>query len=326
MKITAWLKRISTVSMVAAAWLAAPAHGAQWPTDTITLVVPFAPGGNTDIVGRQLADGLSRKLGVSVVVDNRSGATGMVGTNYVMGQPADGRTFLLSTISITISPHLFKSVPIDIAQRLTPIAQVSSVPKVLVVHPSLPVASMSELIAYAGKQDVPLTYGSSGVGSAHHLSGELFQLQENIKLTHVPYRGGGPALSDLAGNQIHMVFDDVPPSTPLLRAGKLKALAVMSTQRSPLLPDVPTVGEQGYKNFVVEPWYGLFGPKGLPAEIVTAMDAAVRDVVTGDAFQEAVLKMGGYPRYQNTADFTRFIADEHARWGQVVQQAKLEKE
>lgn len=312
-------------SVLALAWTPA-LHAAKWPTGPIRLVVPFAPGGNTDIVGRLLADGLTKSLGVPVVVENRAGATGIIGTNYVVGEPADGYTFLLSTISITISPHIFTSMPTDIASRLAPVSLVTAVPKVLVVNPALPVNSLAELVAYAKKQDKPLTYGSSGIGSAHHLSGELFKFQQNIALTHVPYKGGAPATNDLIGNQIDMVFDDVPPAYPYVQAGRLKALAVSSDTRSPLLPKVPTIEEAGFKGSIVEPWYGVLAPGKTPRDVVLAMDSAIRDVVQGEQFHDKVVQMGGIPLYKDTAEFTRFIADENRKWGEVITHAGIPKQ
>ena len=315
----------ASCAMVALSWGSA-LHAANWPTGPIRIVVPFAAGGNTDIVGRLLADGLTKSLGVPIVVENRAGATGIIGTNYVAGESADGNTFLLSTISITISPHIFSSMPADITSRLAPVSLVTAVPKVLVVNPSMPVNSVAELVAYAKKQDKPLTYGSSGIGSAHHLSGELFKWQQNVALTHVPYKGGAPATNDLLGNQIDMVFDDVPPAYPFVQAGRLKALAVSSTTRSPLLPDVPTIEEAGFKDSIVEPWYGIFAPGKTPVAIVAAMDSAVRNVVEGREFHDKVVQMGGIPLYKDTAEFTQFIADENKKWGEVVKHANIPKQ
>lgn len=301
-------------------------HAAKWPTGPVRLVVPFPPGGNTDIVGRLLADGLTKQLGVPIVVENRAGATGIIGTNYVVGEPPDGYTFLLSTISITISPHIFSSMPADITSKLAPVSLVTAVPKVLVVNPSLPVGSVAELVAYAKKQPDPLTYGSSGIGSAHHLSGELFKSQQNIPLMHVPYKGGAPATNDLLGNQIDMVFDDVPPAHPYVQAGRLKALAVSSDTRSPLLPDVPTIEEAGFKGSMVEPWYGVFAPGKTPDSVINSMSKAIGDVVRSEAFQDKIVQMGGIPMYKDTAEFTRFIADEDRKWGDVVKQAGIPKQ
>src|SRR5690625_168340 len=191
---------------------ASAASTVDWPSKAIRIVVPFPPGGNTDIVGRVLAEQLGQKLSVPVLVENRPGATGFIGTNYVIGQPSDGYTFLLSTISITISPHIYTSIPDDILSLLTPVSMVTTVPKVLVVRPGLPVSTVSELVEYAKEKNEPLTYGSSGIGSAHHLSGELFKLHYDVDLTHIPYKGGAPALNDLIGERIDIVFDDVPPA------------------------------------------------------------------------------------------------------------------
>ena len=321
------LKHFLGAALLALSFFAhAQAPSAAWPSGTIRLVVPFAPGGNTDIVGRLLADGLGKKLGVPVVVENRAGATGIIGANYVIGEPPDGYTFLLSTISITISPHIFSNVPADLVSRLAPVSQVTAVPKVLVVNPKLPVNSVAELVAYAKKQQTPLTYGSSGIGSAHHLSGELFRTQQGIELTHVPYKGGAPALNDLMGGMIHMVFDDVPPSYSFLQSGRLKALAVSSEQRSPLLPDVPTIAEAGYPGSMVEPWYGVLAPAATPREIVAAMDKAIGEVVRGGEFHDKVVQMGGIPQYKDTAEFTRFIASEDRKWGKVVQDAGIPRQ
>lgn len=304
----------------------AQAQAPAWPSGTIRLVVPFAPGGNTDIVGRLLADGLGKRLGVPVVVENRAGATGMIGANHVIGERPDGNTFLLSTISLTISPHIFESVPADLLTRLAPVSLVTAVPKVLVVHPSLPVNTVAELVAYARQQKTPLSYGSSGVGSAHHLSGELFRTQQGIELTHVPYKGGAPAMNDLMGGMIHMVFDDVPPAHSFIQSGRLKALAVSSEQRSALLPEVPTAAEAGYPGSMVEPWYGVFAPAATPKEIIAAMNSALGDVVKGDEFHAKVVQMGGIPLYKSTEEFAGFIADENRKWAGVVKEAGIPRQ
>lgn len=299
------------------------AQASVWPQQPIRIVVPFPAGGNTDTVGRVLAEYLSEDLQVPVIVDNRPGATGIIGTNFVVGQPGDGYTFLLTTISITISPHVYKSMPADIVSHFAPVSMVTAVPKVLVVHPSLPVNSVAELVEYAKKQDKLMTYGSSGVGSAHHLSGELFALHYGIKLEHVPYKGGSPAMNDLMGGQIDMVFDDVPPANPFIQSGRLKALAVSSTERAALLPDVPTIGEAGADGAMVEPWYGVLAPRDTSERIIQAMDAAVGRVVNGKPFQRKILEMGGIPLYKSTSEFSQFIADENDRWGKVAKEANI---
>ena len=302
------------------------AQAQTWPTQPIHIVVPYGPGGNTDTVGRVLAEGLAKELGQPVVVDNRPGATALIGTNYVAAAEPDGYTFLLNTISLVISPHVFKSIEGDLASKFEPVSQIAAISKVLVVNPSLPVKSVAELVDYAKQSQQPLTYGSTGVGSANHLVAELFSMHMGIPLTHVPYKGSSPAITDLIGNQITLIFEDLPPAVPFIKDGRLKALLVASPERSKALPDVPSAGEQGMDALIVEPWNGVLAPKGTPANIVAAMDKAIQKVVASEDYRRRLTQAGAEPVYQSSADYGKFIQAESQRWGDVVKKAGIPKQ
>lgn len=253
-------QRIATTlfAFVSAA-LPLSAHAtADWPEKTIRMVVPFAPGGNTDTIARLTGSALSDELGQTVVVENLSGASGTIGANHVARAANDGYTILMGTVGTqAINMSLFKGLSEDSLKDFAPVMLITSIPNVLVVNPSLPVNTVAELVEYAKGQPHPMTFASPGVGSSIHLSGEMFKGAVEVPLTHVPYRGSAPALTDLIGGQVDFMFDNLPPALPMIKAGKLKALAVTSAERNPLLPDVPTMIESGFPDFDIGSWNGI---------------------------------------------------------------------
>lgn len=306
--------------------LGAQAQAAAWPAKPIHIVVPYGPGGNTDTVARILADGLSKELGQNIVIENRPGATALIGTNYVANAAPDGYTYLLNTISLVISPHIFKSITEELAPKFTPVSQIASISKVLVVNPSLPVSSVAELIDYAKKSDKQLTYGSTGTGSANHLVGELFSMYTSLPLTHVPYKGSSPAINDLIGNEISMIFEDLPPAVPFITGGRLKALLVASPQRNPALPNIPSAGELGLNELIVEPWNGVLAPAGVSPTTIATMDQAIKKVVESTEYQTRLKSAGAQPTYRNATDYHQFIQAESTRWGEIIKKAGIPKQ
>src|SRR5438552_13835540 len=244
------------------------ASAQTYPTRPIRLVVPFPAGGTTDILAREVGQRLSMTLGQPVVIDNRPGAAGNIGADLVAKSAPDGYTLLMGTVGThAINASLYAKMPYDHVKDFAPIILVAGVPNVLVVNPSLPVNSVQELIAYAKANPGKLNFASSGPGTSIHLSGELFKVMAGVQMTHVPYKGSAPALQDLLGGQVQLMFDNLPPSLPHIKAGKLRALAVTSVARSPALPDVPTIAESGLPGFEASSWFGILVPAGTPSAI-----------------------------------------------------------
>lgn len=302
------------------------AIAATWPEKALKIVVPYAPGGNTDTVGRILADGLSKELGQAVVVENRPGATALIGTNFVADSPADGYTYLLNTISLIMSPHIFNSIKGDLHSKFEPVSQISSISKILVVNPSFPAKNIAEFLAVAKQAEKPLSYGTTGVGSSNHLMGELFAMNTGIEFMHVPYGSSSPAINDLIAKEIDFIFEDLPPVSQFILGNRLKALMVASKEKNSLFPNVPSAVEEGFDWLIVEPWNGVLAPKGTPTTIIDAMDAAIRKVVQSPEYKERMANMGALAVYKNSADYALFIQQEYDRWGEVVRKAGIPKQ
>jgi tripartite-type tricarboxylate transporter receptor subunit TctC len=308
--------------LVAAVALAAPlAAAAQtWPSRPIRLIVGFAPGGGTDIVARAMAPKLSELLGQQVLVENRAGASGTIGADLVAKAPADGYTLLAGHAnSNAIAPHVFSKVPYDPIADFTPITYIGYVPNVLVVNPGVPARSVEELVALARSKPGAVTYASSGVGSTQHLAGALFNVLSGTTMTHIPYKGSGPAVVDLIAGQVNSNFDTMPPVLEHVKGGRLRALAISTPQRIPQLPDVPTFAEKGIKGFDVTNWYSVMGPKGLPREIVAKLDEAVRKTMADPEVRAKLDPQGvqfGGP--QNPDAFGEFIRAENAKYAKMV--------
>ena len=265
------------------------AHAQNYPTRAITLVIPFAPGGSTSIVGRGIADKMSELLGEKVVVDNRPGAGGTIGTKAVAKSDPDGYTLVLGyTGTLAIGPSLYKSAGYDPRKDFAPIGLIGNAPNSLVVHPSFPAKTVAELIAYAKANPGKVNFGSAGAGTVSHITGEYFARTAGITLVHIPYKGTGPALTDLLGGHIPMAFAPIPASHPNVSAGKLRALAVTSTTRSSLLPDVPTMAEAGLAGFDASLYYGLAAPAGTPRPIIDKLNKVLRDALGLRRGQEAI--------------------------------------
>ena len=291
----------------------------DYPSRPITLVVPFPPGGSTTIVARIVADKMSEALGQSIVVDNRGGAGGTVGSRAVAKSPADGYTILLGyTGTLAIGPTLYGNVGYDPRSDFEPIGRIATAPNTLVVHPSLAVHSVPELIAYAKANPGKLNYGSAGIGTVSHVCGEYFATAAGIKITHVPYKGTGPAIIDLLGGHIPMAFAPVPATHENATSGKLRMLAVTSAVRSTLLPDVPTIAETALPGFEAVLRYGLVAPAGTPRAIIAKLNAALNAALTSDDVRARLALDGAEPLPSTPADYGADIDREETQWSKVV--------
>lgn len=307
---------------VAASVLSFSAMAQNWPTSTVTMVVPWPPGGPSDIAARPLAKGLTQSLGQPFVIDNRAGGGGNIGTAAVTRAKPDGNTVLVtSSAPIVINPSLYKNMNFDPLKDLAPVTNLLRVPLVLVAHPSVPASNLKELMAYIQSKKGQFSYGSSGNGTPQHLTSELFASVTKLEMTHVPYKGSAPAISDLLGGHIPVMFDSTIAIMPHIKSGKVKAIAISSGKRSPLLPDVPTFAEAGLPQIESYAWYGFFAPAKTPKAIIDKMNAAAQKVMKGPEFQKVLADTGSDYVGDTPANFGKFVAAEHARWSKVVKQS-----
>lgn len=307
---------------VVASVLSFSAMAQNWPTSTVTMVVPWPPGGPSDIAARPLAKGLTQSLGQPFVIDNRAGGGGNIGTAAVTRAKPDGNTVLVtSSAPIVINPSLYKNMNFDPLKDLAPVTNLLRVPLVLVAHPSVPASNLKELMAYIQSKKGQFSYGSSGNGTPQHLTSELFASVTKLEMTHVPYKGSAPAISDLLGGHIPVMFDSTIAIMPHIKSGKVKAIAISSGKRSPLLPDVPTFAEAGLPQIESYAWYGFFAPAKTPKAIIDKMNAAAQKVMKGPEFQKVLADTGSDYVGDTPANFGKFVAAEHARWSKVVKQS-----
>lgn len=295
---------------------------AAYPEKPIHLVVPFPPGGGTDATARLIADAISPLIGQNIVVENRAGAAGSIGAQYVANAAADGYTLFFSTMgALVINPHLYKNLRYDPVDSFTPIGTVGFSGNVLVVNPQVKAESVSELIALAKANPGKYTYGSSGVGSSSHLAGVMLESLAGVELTHVPYKGSAPAVTDLVGGRIDMMIDNIPSHVEFSKVGKVKPLAVSGKSASPLFPGVPTMAEAGVKGYDVTIWYGILGPAGLPDEVTEKVSNALDKVLREPAMQEKLVQIGADPLIMSPKEFDTFIKDENEKWKAIVAQS-----
>jgi tripartite-type tricarboxylate transporter receptor subunit TctC len=305
----------------------AGAQADDYPNRPVKVIVPFPPGGATDIVGRAVSERLQAALGQPFVVENRAGASGNIGVGEAVRAPADGYTLVLGAPqTLTINPQLFSNLPFNPQKDLAPIVVVASVPNVLVVTPKLPVKTPQELIDYARKNPGKLNYGSSSVGGTPHLSAELFKSMTGTSIVHVPYKGSAPAVQDLVGGQIEMMFDNLPAALPQIRAGNLRALAVTTLKRATSAPELPTLHESGLEGFDSQGWFALLAPAGTPTPILEKINAEVNKALATAEFRERLQKVGAEPVGGSIGDFRKRMEDETRRWGKVIRDANIKAE
>jgi tripartite-type tricarboxylate transporter receptor subunit TctC len=311
----------TTATLLGATVAASPA-GAQsaFPNKAVTLVVPFGPGGATDLTARLVAEKLSTRWGVPVIVDNKPGAGGNVGSGLVARAAPDGHTLVLGvTGSHGINVSLVPNMPYHPVRDFEALTQATLFPNAIAVHPSLPVKSLKDLIAYARQRPGQLSYGSDGNGTASHLGVELIKAEARIFLTHIPYRGGAPMLSDLAGKQIDIGITGLPAVLPLAKAGKVRILAVTTAQRAPVAPDIPTVAEQGFPGYVAAPWAGFFAPKGTPPAITQKLSDDLIWALTQPDVRQRMAEGGSTIVASKPAEFKQFVQLEIDRWARAIQ-------
>jgi tripartite-type tricarboxylate transporter receptor subunit TctC len=302
--------------------LAQPVCAQNYPVRPIRLVVPFSPGGAADVPGRILTQKMSEALGQQVVVDNRPGAGSTIGADLVAKAPPDGYTLLTISNTHFVSAALYKKLPYDSVADYAPVTQVTSAPNIVVVHPSLPAKTIRELIALAKLKPGKIDYASSGNGSTQHLTGALFTKMAGIDMTHIPYRGSGPATADLLSGQVTVGFPGIAGMLPQIKAGKLRALAVTSARRSPELPQVPTVAEAGVKGYDVTAWFGVAGPKGMPRDIVLKLHGELLRILKNPEVQKLLLNAGQEVAWQDTpGQFGDMLKVEAAKWARMVKES-----
>jgi tripartite-type tricarboxylate transporter receptor subunit TctC len=309
--------RSSVVILALILW-SGSAFAQSWPSRPVHYIVPFPPAGATDILARIVADRITGPLGQPVVVENHPGAAGNVGTEQVAKAPADGYTILQLTVAQSISQTLYAKLGYNVERDLAPVALIALVPNVMEVNPSVPVKSVQEFIALAKSQPGKIYFASSGSGTSIHMSGEMFKMMTGVDIVHVPYKGSGPALADLVGGQVSVMWDNLPSSMAFIKSGKLRALAVTSARRFPALPDVPTMQEAGVAGFEATAWFGIVAPKATPEAIVRRLNAEVNPALAMPDVKEKLLQQGAEASPESPEEFGAFIHNEVVKWGKVV--------
>jgi tripartite-type tricarboxylate transporter receptor subunit TctC len=300
---------------------ALPARADDYPTKPVRLIIPFPPGGSNDVVGRMVANGLSTRLGQQVFVDNRGGAGGLIGTEACTNSAPDGYTICLISIAHAVNPALY-TLKYDPIKSFTPISILATGPNVLAVNPELPVKTVADLIKLAKEQPGKLDYASAGIGSFQHLGGELFKFTAGVNIVHVPYKGGGPAMQDVIAGHIKIMFSSLIQTTPFIKTGQLRALGTGGSKRSPVLPDVPTIGET-VPGYVAENWWGIVGPAGLPAPIVERLHKEIVATLESPDLKAQFAREGAEALDMSSAEFASYIQREIDKWGRVVKEGNI---
>ena len=298
--------------------LSAPAGAQSWPEKQVNFIVPFSAGGTTDLFGRLLANHMQQKFGKPFIVENRAGAGGNLGAAAVAKAAPDGYTFLVGTVSThAINPFLYSKLPYDTVKDFQPVSLIARLPNILVVHPSLPANNVAELIAHLKANPDKLSYGSSGAGTSIHLAAELFKIKTGTTMTHVPFRSSGDIMNNLTGGHINLAFDNITLAWPQVKAGRLRALAVSSTARSEIAPEVPTVAET-IPGFDATSWHGVFAPAGTPKPIVDAMAAEMKRILELPDVKDKLFEIGAIAAPMTPEEFVKFIDGERTKWAEVV--------
>ena len=322
MRVPALFTRLAAIALCALA-LGAAAQD-DYPYKPVHIIVPFAPGGSTDVVARILADKLGAELKQNFVVENRAGAGGNIGADVVAHAPPDGYTLLMGTTGVlAINKYLYKDMHFDPDRDLVPVSYTSLITNILVVNPQVPARTVAELLKLAREKPNALTFASSGAGSSTHLSGELFKSMAGVDILHVPYKGSSQALVDVMAGQVTMLFDNAPSSMPFIEQGKLRALAVTSTKRLPNLPDVPTIDEAGVKGYESLSWSGISAPAGTPRRVIDKLNAAIEQILRDPDVKQRFAALGVEPVGGPPEAFARHIRAESEKWGRVVKAANI---
>lgn len=295
-----------------------PALAANYPSHPVKVIVPFSPGGGTDIIARIVTQRLGEKLGTQFIVENKPGAAGTIGASSVAKADPDGYTLLVYHIAMVTVHHVQKNVPYDPLKDFTPIGQIAAATNAVAVNAQLPVKNFKEFVELAKREPGKLHFGSSGLGGSDHLGGEMLQLATGIKLTHVPYKGGGPANAAAASGEIQLTAGTIAQSAAMIKAGKLRALAVMQKERHPAFPDVPSAAEEGYPNLEYQTWFGMWGPAGMPQDVLQKISGALKEVLARDDVREALNKAGVDPKFSTPEEYGAMTRDQYEKWNVIL--------
>ena len=298
-----------------------------WPTKPVRIVVPYVAGGASDITVRSIAQLLTASLGQTMLVENKAGGGGNIGTDYVAKAAPDGYTFLMAYAGpIAINPYLYKNIPFNAQKDFSPVSLMADAPLILAVHPSVPANNLNELIAYLKAHPDQVFFGSSGTGGADHLAGELFRLQANVRIQHIPFKGGAQAVIDLVAGRTQMEFLTIPGGLSHIRAGRLRAIALASSKRFPLFPDVPTMAEAGMTGVEINNWYGLSAPAGTPTPIIERMNRALREAIQDPALRTRFQEVGLVPMSNTPEEFSSLIKSDSEKWKKIIQDSGVTTE
>lgn len=310
------------IFIFSALFIASTGWAQDFPKKSVRIVAPFAPGGATDVLARLIGQKLAERWGHIATIDNRVGAGGHIGADYVSKSAPDGYTLLVAGSPHAIGASLYQKLTYDMARDLIPINRFATYPSAIVIHPSLPVKNVKELIALAKARPGELNFGSAGSGSPNHLAMELFKTMSGVKMVHIPYKGGsGQMVGDLLSGQVQLASLGLPPAMPFVKAGRLRVLAVTGIKRSPLLPDEPTVSESGLQGFDVTSWYGMFAPAGLPADLTKKLNEDIAAVLSTPDMGRRFASLGADPAPLSSDDFGNFVREEIAKWAKVVKES-----
>ena len=314
----------SSAFLLAAAFVpSAATHAAEYPTGPITLIVPFGPGGSADTVARIVGNEVGKEIGQPIVILNRSGAGGNIGYEMAARALPDGYTLVMATSPLAVNVSLYHKLSYDPVKDFSPISLLAMQPNLLVVNPELPVKTLAELIAYAKVNPGKLNFGSSGIGTSQHLAGELFKRRAGVDIVHVPYRGGGPAMVDLVGDRLQMMFETIPSSLPYAQSGQLRAIAITVDERSKMLPDVPTVSEAGLSGFVSRGWLGVAAPAKTPKPIIDKLNAAIKKDLETPSVAAPLTELGLQVKRTSPSEFATFIDQEINNYRNIITSAKI---
>ncbi len=314
------MKRLASILLSLAL---AGAAQAQYPAKPVRIVVPYPPGGTVDVVARNLAQQLTTQTGQQFIVDNRAGANGTIGSDFVSKAAPDGYTLLVQASIFVINPLFLKNVPYDVQRDFTPVANIGSVPLLVTAHPSVPAANLREFVALVRANPDRYTFATTGLGSAGHLTEEVIKRDAGLAILIVPYKGAGPALTDIVGGQVSALADPLPSSFPHVKGGRLKALAVTSRARIAFMPDVPTMAESGFPGFEMLSWYGLWGPPGLPKDVLERLAAETAKAAKSAEMQEKLAAQGFIPDGSGPVPFAAYVRDEIAKYAKIVKDANI---